>query len=313
MKIFVKDIKTGDFLPDQVFAIEEIQQHKTRTGNPYFRLRIQDKTGEIEAKIWHDDFPNCNTRGLEKGSIVKIDADIQEYNGKLQATIKKLNKTDDYDISDLVQSTEKDLDKMYAEMLIYIDSVEDKDLKTLLENIFKDETISLRFKRNPAAEKVHHDFVGGLLEHTLEMLNLAEVMLKFYPEGNRDLIITGVFLHDIGKLDELEVKSATLARTVKGKLIGHIVQGIDFVKNFLPKKFPDDLWMKLEHIIVSHQGLLEYGSPVVPATIEAAIVHVVDYASSHVRQFQKAIKQGEGTEKGFSDYQKWIGTAVYLD
>lgn len=313
MKIFVKDLKPGDFITDQVFSTEEIQQHKTRAQNPYYRLILQDKTGEVAAKIWQDDFGNCRLRDIQAGDVVKVDAEVNEYNEQLQLIIKRLEETDDYDISDLLQASDKDLDKMFTQLLDEISKIKNKHLKKLFQKILDDKKFVNRFKRSPAAEKIHHDFIGGLLEHILEMLDLGKSMLKHYPEADKDLVITGVILHDIGKVYELDVRKTALVRTIKGRLIGHLIQGIEFVKEKLPKDFPDKLWLKLEHIIASHQGELENGSPVRPATIEAAIVHFVDLASSQVRQFQKAIKLGEGRETGFSDYQKWIQTSVYLD
>lgn len=315
MKIFVKDLREGTFISDQVFSIEEIQQHKTRAQNPYYRLILQDKSGEIVAKIWQDDFPNCHLKNVNSSDVIKIDGEISMYNGQLQLIIKKLDKTDNYDISDLLQASDRNLDEMFTQIQKEIEKLENKDLKKLFKNIFNNDAFVKRFKRTPAAEKVHHDFIGGLMEHILEMIDTAKPMLKYYPEADRDIVTSGIILHDIGKVYELGVKKTALIRTTAGKLIGHIVQGVEFVKEKLPKDFPEKLWLKIEHIIVSHQHQVdnEYGSPTKQATIEAAIVHSVDYASSHVRQFQKAIKLGEGHTPGFSDYQKWIATQVYLD
>jgi 3'-5' exoribonuclease len=315
MKVFVKDLKEGDFLTDQVFSVEELQRHTTRTGNPYYRVVLQDRTGEIIAKIWQDDFTNCHIKNVETGDVVIIDGDISTYNGQLQLTIKKLDKTDEYDITDLLQASERDIDKMFSELRSEIVSVKNTDLKKLLTTIFEDKSFIQLYKRAPAAVMVHHDYIGGLMEHTLEMIDIAKGLLKHYKEADRDLVITGLLLHDIGKVYELEVHNTALRRTAPGKLIGHVVQGIQFVQKKLPKNFPEELWMKIAHIIAAHQHQieLEHGSPVKQATIEAAIVHVADYASSKVRQFQKAIKVGESNDPGFSDYQKWIGTQVYLD
>ncbi len=315
MKIFIKDIRENDFLTDQVFSIEEIQQHQTRSGAPYYRIVLQDRSGEIPAKIWQDDFPNCHLNDVRSGDVVQIDAEVNKYNDKLQLIIKKLEKTDNYDISDLLQSSEKNITEMYKQIKNAIKRLKNKDLSSLFDNIFSDEKFVKRFKRAPGALKVHHDFIGGLMEHILEMIAISEPLLKCYTEADKDLVLAGIILHDIGKVYELEIENTALKITPEGKLIGHIVQGVEFVISKLPKDFPKDLWMKLEHIIVSHQHQvdMEYGSPVKQATIEASIVHVTDYASSRVRQFQKAINLGEGHEPGFSDYQKWIATQVYLD
>jgi 3'-5' exoribonuclease len=313
MKIFVNELKDGDFLSDQVFSIEEIQQHKTRSQAPYYRLILQDKTGEISAKIWQDDFANCRLRDIESGDVVKIDAEVSIYNEQLQLTIKVLEETEDYDVSDLLQASDKNLEKMYTQITDEVNKIKNADLKKLLKKLFKDTKFLKRYKRSPAAELVHHDFIGGLMEHTLEMTDIAKALLKYYPKADKDLVIVGVILHDIGKVYELDVKKTALVRTKEGRLIGHVVQGVDLVKSILPKDFPSELWLKLEHIILSHQGELEFGSPVRPAIIEAAIVHYSDRASSQVRQFQKAINLGEGRTKGFSEYQKYIQTQVYLE
>jgi len=315
MKIFIQDLKENDFISDQVFSVEEIQRHQTRSQAPYYRIVLQDRTGEIPAKIWQDDFPNCHMNDVKSGDVVKIDGEINKYNDTLQLIIKKLGKTEDYDISDLLQSSDKDIENMFKQILDETKNFKNKDLQSLFASIFEDKKFIQRFKRAPGAMKVHHDFIGGLMEHILEMIAISKPILNCYPDADRDIVTSGIILHDIGKVYELEVENTALNVTTRGKLIGHIVQGVEFVLSKLPKDFPDDLWMKLEHIIVSHQHQvdMEYGSPVKQSTIEASIVHVTDYASSRVRQFQKAINLGEGQEPGFSEYQKWIATQVYLD
>ena len=315
MKTYIKDLQVGDEIKDETFSVEEIQEHKTRSGNPYFRLTLQDKTGEIGAKLWQDSFPNCNMKGIDTGAVVKLDGYIDSYKGKLQLTIKRMKSTEKYDITELLQASTKDLDKMYEDIIKITKELENKHLKKLFENLFADKEIAAKFKRSPAAEMVHHDFIGGLMEHILEMNAIAVAMKPFYPEADMDIVKAGIILHDIGKIDELAVKNTALIRTVPGKLVGHIIQGIEIVSQKLPEDFPKKLWMKLQHIIASHQHHVdhEYGSPVQKATIEAAFVGVADYASSHVRQFQKAVKLGEGRDPNFSDFQKWIRTQVYLD
>jgi len=313
MKIFVEELKEGEFITDQVFSIEEIQQHKTRKNNPYYRLTLQDRTGEIAAKIWEDDFANCHVRNVERGDVVKIDAQVQKYNDILQLIIQKLEKTEDYDITELLQTSDKDLDQMFADIKKETDELRNSFLQKLMKNLFNDEDFVKRFKRSPAAVMVHHDYIGGLMEHNLEMINIAKAQLSSYPEASKDLVIVGCILHDVGKVFEIEVKKTAMQKTKPGWLIGHVVQGYEFVKSKLPEKFPQNLWMKLGHIIISHQGEVEYGSPIKPAMLEAAIVHGADYASNIAKQYQRALQLGEGKEPGFSEYQRWIKTQVYVE
>lgn len=313
MKIFIKDLKKGEKLIKQLFCIEQLQLHKTIKGDPYYRITLQDKTGVISGKIWKDKFDNCQAEELEKGKVIEIDGDVQEYNGIRQIIINKAEITEDYDISLLLESSDKNIDKMFSSFIEKVNSIHNLDLRNLVLALFEDKSFSNKFKRSPAAEMVHHDFVGGLLEHVIEMMELCEPFFTYYPEANRDLVLTGIVFHDIGKIWEFGLKGASVFKTTEGKLVGHITIGIEFLKSKLPGKFPKKTWMLLEHIILSHHTELSFGAVVKPATIEAAIVASVDQASTHVRQFQKAIKLGKTKEgEEFSEYQKWIGTQVYL-
>lgn len=314
-KIFVSDIienSEGLEGKSEIFILEELRQHTTKQGKPYYRLVLRDKTGSIVARIWQDYFPFCSLTSVQQGDVIKVDFISESFNDQKQLVITALTRTEEYNLSDLVASTNKDVELMYTKLLSYVESIDNKELKTLVKNIFTDKKISEKFKTMPAGERVHHDYVGGLLEHTLEVVEIALGILKHYPEANRDIVISGALLHDIGKIYDYEFKNFVFRRSKKGYLIGHIVLAVELINSFLPKNFPEELKIQLVHIILSHHHELEYGAVVRPATIEAAIVAMADYASSQVRQFQKEIVNSKPDDMGFGDYHKILRTRIYF-
>ena len=313
-QIFIKDLKPNMQVNDEIFAVEAINIHKTRNGDPYYRLTLQDKTGDIGARIWQDYFPYCNIKDLKPGKVVAVDFETTEYNGKLQMVITRLRilNEGDYILGELIQSSDKDIDTMWEKFNRVIDSVENPHIKQLLKNIFSDPDIAERFKYSPAAEKVHHDFIGGLLEHTLEVLRYALTIAKDYPQADKDIVIAGAMLHDIGKIYELGIEKASVIRTKVGYLIGHITLGVELILKYMPDDFPEELKVAILHIVLSHHTELEYGAVVKPATIEAAIVAMADVSSSTVRQFQKEITTKKPDELGFGQYHPFLGTKIYF-
>lgn len=312
MKKYIKDFTVGETIEKEVFGIKEFQKHKTKKGDNYYRLTLIDKTGEVKGNIWGSAFDQCTLTNVKPGSVVEVNAIVEEFNGALQFNIYKLVPTENYDLSDILKASTHNLDELFTQITTRIDQLENADLKSFLQTIFSDEDIASRYRRSPAGEFVHHDFVGGLMEHTLEMLSIADATMKFYPEANKDLVTAGIILHDMGKIWELEINGTAIKRTTQGYLISHIPLMIEFLTQNRPDYFPDELWMKLIHIIISHHGEIEFGAVVRPGIIEAAIVHSADKTSSYVRQYQKLIQEHDGSTQDFSNYQKWIGTQIYL-
>lgn len=308
---FVNQLADGALLENEIFAIQEFARHKDKNGNPYLRLVLQDKTGDIAAKIWSDSLSKCKITEESIGNVIEITGTVSSYKGKPQITIKICSETEDYDLEDLIQVSDKGLDDLFNKIKKYAESIRDKYLLRLFENLFNDKKLVRKFKEAPAAEMIHHDFVGGLMEHIVELLEVSDSITKLYPDANADLVKAGIILHDIGKVEEIERVGTVFSKTKKGRLIGHLAIGIEITREHLPQDFPDELWLNLWHILLSHHGLLEYGSPVVPKTIEAAIVHELDRMSAQVQQYAKELAlSGEGRE--FSDYARILGTQVYL-
>ncbi len=316
-KVYVKDILEavdGLDATKEVFIVESVNKHTTRNGKPYYRLVLKDKSGSILARIWQDYFPFCGINNIQAGDVIEVDFRTENYNDQPQVIITALKKADDYNIADLIQASDKDIDLMFTRLYQLIDSVNDKNIKKLLVSIFKEDSdIVDKLKVIPAGEKVHHDYVGGLLEHSLEVVEIALSIYKHYKKvANKDLVIAGALLHDIGKIYEFDFKNFVFTRTKKGYLIGHIVMAVELINKKITQNFPEELRVQLVHIILSHHHDLELGAVVRPATIEADIVAMADYASSQVRQFQKELSTKRPDEQGFGEYHKFLKTKVYF-
>jgi 3'-5' exoribonuclease len=311
-KQFINTLKKDQQLENEQFVLSKLKRNITRSGDEYLRVEFSDRTGAVVGNVWGDKVANCEESALIEGTIVQVYAKVEEFKGSLQLNIWSIGKVDEYDIADFVEKSERDLDQMWAEFKAHISSIEDKDILDLVKSIFSDEAIREKFRTHPAAEMVHHAFQGGLLEHTLEMLDLAEPMYKYYPEANVSFVKAGIIFHDIGKLFEIENNLTHFERTIPGNLLGHLIQGYEFVVESAPKDFPQDKLMHLKHIILAHNGSLEFGSPVMPMTIEAVIVSEVDMTSSKTRQYKKILKQHQDTDANFSNRDFFLGTKVYV-
>jgi len=312
---FIKDLQLGQRLSGEAFVLKSIAKKTAKNNLPYWDVKFADKTGEIVGKIWADSLANCD-ENIIVNDIVDLEASAEEnYNGVgLQLIVYSMVKTDKFEVSDFIKSVDLDLDAYWAKLLRFANSVENQYLKQLLQNILSDATWEQRFKTWPAAEKVHHDFIGGLLRHTVEMLELGDSALKLYPEADRDLVITGVILHDIGKINELSI-SSVISRSLEGSLLGHIYQGSALVENFIDKipNFPATLKAQVLHIILAHHLKLEWGSPVEPRTMEAMFVHLLDYMSSQLQIWQKVMQNPGSLSDNWTEYQHLMSGKIYIN
>lgn len=309
---YIKDLNKNDQLSAEIFVLKAFKINQTKSGDEYYKFEFSDKTGSISGNMWKDNIKNFDGDNVSEGEIVSVYAKVEEFKGSLQLNVISVGLAKDYDATDFIKVSDMDPEQMWEDLKKHVASIEDKDYFKLITEIFKDETIKVAYKSHPAAESVHHAFRHGLLEHVLEILEMAEALLKFYPQANKSLVKTGIILHDIGKIFEIADKQTTYQKTAEGMLLGHIIQGYEFISNKAGTDFPTDKLMKLKHIILSHHGILEYGSPVMPMLLEAVIVSTLDDASAKTRQYQKILKANEGKEDLFSDRDMLLGTKVYL-
>jgi 3'-5' exoribonuclease len=283
--------------------IRRIELRSTRTGSDYLSTELGDKSASMSANIW-EGFAELAARG-KAGDIVKVAGIIEEYQGSLQikvSSIKLVKETDKVNPREFLPESKRNLLEMEEEFNQKINSISNEILKKLLQLIFTEERFE-KFSLAPAGKSWHHAYIHGLLEHTLEIIKICELMCGFHPELNRDLLIAGAMLHDIGKTEELTYDSA-FEYTGRGKLIGHIVIASNIVQGEIKKipGFPEELENNLIHLILSHQGKLEHASPVVPKTAEAIALYQADELSAKVNAYIGAIEAELKTDSGWTKF-----------
>lgn len=307
----IADIREGEWIED-CFLVRGIQLSVRKDGKPYLMLKIGDKTGVIDCKIWDQTDEFINKFSVD--DFVKIKGVITSYQGIKEINIKQLEKLEDnvVNIRDFVATSHHDTDEMDRELYSIISNVKNPYLHKLLTLFYEDKAFMELFKIAPAAKDIHHAFLSGLLEHSIEIAGLCVDIKRHYEDVDIDLLITGALLHDIGKIRELKYQKG-FDYTDEGRLIGHILIGAEMVDEKIRqiKNFPPKLSMLVKHMIISHQGTYEWGSPKMPQTLEAIILHYLDDLSAKVNIVRKAFEK-ETTEKGdLSGFNKALGRYLY--
>lgn len=306
---YLADLKEGDQVVE-VYLCADRQVLKTRAGKTYYSVRLQDKSGIGDAKIWD---LNDSIHDFKTGDYIKVDATVVSFQGNIQFNIRRLRVADieEYDPQEYVPTSVYDIDQMYRELLAFIDEMEDEWLKQLVAKFFiEDSRFKDEFKGHSAAKSIHHAFYGGLLEHTLGMLRMCRFLAKSYPIINRSLLYTGAMLHDVGKLKELS-NFPIVDYTDEGQLIGHIVIGIEWITEKIKeiKGFPETLAHLVKHMIIAHHGRLEYGSPKTPEIIEAFVLNYVDNIDAKIMTFSTIMNKTDEADD-WSSYQRLFESSI---
>jgi 3'-5' exoribonuclease len=312
---FICDLKFGDSVKG-CFSVKYKHPPKEYKNGFMFTIGLADKTGEIEATYWggknkekvrqiYDQF--------KEGDVISITGVVGEFRNRLKIDINEENeikKSTEYRLEDFVPKTEKNVDEMLLELREKISLIKNPNLRALLEAFFNDNDFVQKFKTAPAAMYIHHAYLGGLLEHTLNVVKLCQSTHKLYPQLNLDLLLAGSLLHDIGKTKEFVV-TTNIKVSEEGMLRGHIVLGEEMMLKKVNKipNFPRNLKMKLSHIILSHHGETSFGSPKQPQFAEAAAIYYADECDSKVNQYIKAKEMA--TTEDFRTYTKRLGE-IYL-
>jgi len=280
---------------------------KTKAGKTYYSLKLQDKTAVVDAKVWelHSDIGE-----FAEGDVIKIDGVALLYNNEIQLKINRIRKSleGEYEKAEYLPRTEKDIDELYGKLLGFIDSIQHPKLKQLMEQIImENETISGAIMSHSAAKNMHHSYLGGLLEHTVSVTEICDFMSGRYKNVDRDLLISAAILHDIAKIFELEPMPSN-AYTDDGQMLGHIYMGAELVSKECAKipAFPHVLESLLKHAILAHHGEYEFGSPKLPSTIEAFILHTADNLDAKVKVYEDTIS-ADNTPGYWAGFHKTLG------
>jgi 3'-5' exoribonuclease len=316
-RLFLQHAEPGDVI-DDVYVVSNRQLSATASGKPFIKAFVSDRSAQLTARMWNADRKIFNW--MPDNGFLKLRGRVENYQGNLQVIIESVGPAQEgsFDIADLLPHTGKDIPTMLAKLSELIGSVQNRHVGALLQAYLDDEKLMTDFARAPAAMSFHHAYIGGLLEHTLNAMEVADAVVKFYPGLNRDLLLAGVFLHDIAKTWELCYETA-FGYTDGGQLVGHIVKSAMWVEEkarvaetTLGERVPRALLDVLQHIILSHHGEYQYGSPRTPATPEAIAVHMIENMDAKLMMSLGATRSDGAIENGnWTEYQKAFNARLY--
>jgi len=298
---YIKDLREGETISG-IYLCKHKQAAVTKNGKPYENVILQDKTGTIDAKVWEP-----NSQGIDDYDAldyIDVYGDVTSFNGMLQVSLKRIRvcREGEYNPADYLPVSSKDINEMYQELVGLIKSIKSDSYRQLLENMFvMDEAFAKAFRMSSAAKSVHHGFVGGLLEHTLSVTKLCDYYCTAYPILNRDLLLTAAMCHDIAKTKEISPFPEN-DYTDDGQLLGHIVMGAQMVaeRAAVIPGFPHVQLTQLQHCILAHHGKYEFGSPKIPAIIEALALNYADDTDAKIETFKEILENN-------SENKDWFG------
>ena len=290
------------------FAVSSLSIRDKKTGGgQYLALTLSDKTGTMDARMWDEIASAVATCG--EGCYVKVQGQIQKYQGRYQITLQKMRlaAASEVDIADFVPTTKYDIEEMWAELRGYVEEFQNTDLRRLVFAFLDDEAIGAAYREAPAAKVLHHAWIGGLLEHVVALVRVCRATAPFYPEVNCDLLVTGAILHDIGKVRELSW-GTTFGYTLEGQMIGHIsiAQGMLREKIAGLPGFPEKLRVLVEHMILSHHGKYEFGSPKLPMTPEAVLLSALDDVEAKMQAMRNEFGRDAVAGKSGAEMTEWV-------
>ncbi len=313
---YVEQMRDGDSI-DEVYLVSDKQLRSNRNGNLYVQIEIRDRTGGISARMWNAG--DTVFRSFENGDFVHIEAKVQLFQGSLQVILNHVERAEEekIDLADFMPHTEQDVGKLIERLRGYLLKLGNLHLRALAECFLMDDNYFRNFLSCPAGVKLHHAYIGGLLEHTVTMMDIAERLLPFYPGIDRDTLLMGVFLHDSGKVRELSY-ARSFGYTDEGQLLGHISMGVEMLTDQIAKvpeltgePFPRELVIRLKHMILSHHGTLEYGSPKVPMTPEAMLLNQIDMLDTRMHMVLRDLKEDRNNQTAWTPYNHNLQRRIY--
>jgi 3'-5' exoribonuclease len=302
---------------DDIFLVAEKQLRPNRNGNLYLLMRLMDRTGTVNAMMWNAS--DRSGQGFESGDYVRVEGTTQYYNGNLQVIVNRVQPAEPGDVNEeeLLQVDRQQTDQLMARVTDLLRGLKDEHLQNLAEAFLLDESLISNLKLAPAGIKAHHAYQGGLLEHVASLMELAYVVAERYEEIDQDLLVMGAFLHDIGKIREL-IYDRGLGYSDEGQLIGHLTIGIEMLDEKIAEAeklsgetFSHETALRLKHIIISHHGQPEFGSPKVPMTFEAVALRNLDELDAKIANFRQVIRDDVNDGSGWTAYQPALGRKLF--
>lgn len=310
-KTYIEDIREGEEVVS-VFLGDEIRLGQTRGGKPFVGLKLKDRTGRMEARVWDEAEAFFNT--FKNGDVLRVRAAAESFQGQTQLKILKAQPVDpaEVDPADFVAASPFDVDTMFADLADTVAHIQNADLRGLMEDILNDPGLAGPLKKAPAAKRFHHAYAGGLLEHTLAVAKSAVALGALYPVLNTDLLVVGAMIHDLGKIREFQLGLAG-DYTDEGRLLGHLVLGVEMLEEKLAGRpdFPAELGLLLKHLIVSHHGEYELGSPKKPKILEALALHHLDDLDAKMNGIGGFVARHADEETGWTDYNRLMERFFY--
>jgi 3'-5' exoribonuclease len=290
------------------FVVASKQVKPKKSGESYLALTLVDRSGQIEAKMW-DNVEECINR-FEQDHFIKVKGLINKYNQRFQLTIHKLRRLEESEIdySDYLPKTGKDIDELWRTLAEFVATFQDANLKALVESFMADPEIAAAYRTAPAAKTLHHAYIGGLLDHVVSLFRSCDLVCRNYPQVNRDLLLTGAFLHDIGKIHELAY-NRTFSYTTRGQLLGHMIIELEMLNAKVREipGFPEDLKLLIEHLVISHHGHYEFGSPKLPMFPEALMLHYLDDLDSKMESMRAHFEREAALDSPWTGYNSSLG------
>jgi 3'-5' exoribonuclease len=312
----IKELSSGEAV-DEVYLVTDKQLRTNRQGNLYLQLELRDRTGVLDARLWNTTEEFAGT--IESGQYVRARGRTQVHQGALQLVLSGIAPAGEaaIDPAEFFPKPACDVPKLLEKLRQFLMSVGNPHLKALAECFLIDGGFMDQFARAPAGIRHHHAYPGGLLEHVVTMMTVADRIVGLYPEVDRDLLLIGVFLHDIGKIDELTSEHA-LGYSDEGQLVGHLVQGVGIfrrklgpVRELMDEPFPEEYRLRIEHMIVSHHGSLEYGSPKVPMTAEAMALWCIDHLDAQMNHLSSQLRDEANRGGRWTAYDATLGRKFF--
>jgi 3'-5' exoribonuclease len=313
---FIGELKARDQV-DEIYRVVDKQVRANRQGADYLLLQLMDRTGQISGLRWNAG--QVQYESFHKGDFLRIVGGAQLHNGILQIIVQDFHPvaSDKVNLVDFATSNSAEIEQWIDELRQRLTDLQDPHLDRLMRDYLADETILCQLRRAPAGIKTHHAYEGGLLQHVVSLLRIGDSVSVHYPNLNREMLLVGIFLHDLGKLEELSF-DADLTYTDPGQLLGHLVQGaIELelrtkrIAEQSGQAFPQETLWRLQHMIVSHHGTLEHGSPKVPMTLEAIVLHYLDDMDAKVNAATELIESDRNTDSPWTAYHPTLGRKIY--